>query len=193
MFGFCLCYEHTHVGMHVPMHTHAEARGSPSNPLVSCTCWYCSWNDLLWLWWLSQIQYKETHLSFLLFSSLCLLFISDTGTCPESQPGHWMLSLVDTLAFSPVANLVLCYISIFCLSLFFCLAPSCQGGHSTCDHPSVQLTCCCKHSLHVFSPCLLFSLPRSFSCLLGDCAHLDSGRAISSGSLPLATGKLLTV
>lgn len=111
-----------------------------------------------------------------------------------SRKSAWTLdALVDTFAFSPIANLVLCYISIFCLSLIFCLAHSCQGGHSTCGHPSVQLTCCCKHSLHIFSPCLLFSLPRSFSCLLGECTPLDSGRAISSGSLPLATGKLLNI
>lgn len=116
---------------------------------------------------------------------------------------HWQLSrrsawtldaVVDTLAFSPIANLFLfsvTYQCFLCLSSALPLPVSVAMAHVITQEfswPAVANT-----TYMVFSPwareahsllsALLFSPPGSFSCLLGDWAPLDSGRAISSGSL----------
>lgn len=115
---------------------------------------------------------------------------------------HWQLSrksawtldaVVDTLAFSPIANLFLfsvTYQCFLCLSSALPLPVSVAMAHVITQEfswPAVANT-----TYMVFSPwareahsllsALLFSPPGSFSCLLGDWAPLDSDRAISSGS-----------
>lgn len=91
-------------GDDVSMHTHAEARGSPSNPLVSCTCWYCSRMTFDSGGYLRFNTRKHTWVSS---CSLLWVYCLYLTLAPAQKVSLDTGCFSDTFALRPIATLLL--------------------------------------------------------------------------------------
>lgn len=147
MFIFCLCYEHTHVGM-MCLCTHMqrpeEVPATRLSPVLADIAPEMTFDSGGYLRFNTR---KHTWVSSCFLLWVYCLYLT---LAPVQKVSLDTGCFSDTLALSPVATLFLfsvIYQYSVCLSLLSRPFLSVSIAH-VITQEFIQLTCCCKHNLH---------------------------------------------